>query len=248
MPPPYSPPDPSQMSTRPVPSRMSAIMVGVTDTITLSFNPVVESYRFLKPVVGKLFRPRLQEGYSRIEWKCSCGDKLYGDYLERNPGSLRSLAAELGGRIISGPALNQAPANAPIPSPQTPAAVYLKGAPGGPSPSGSIGGPANIPKDGQGPTATGGQKAFVVHQHGTGPKWLELCIPSTTGISSLVEIDTSGNCTDKMLFDAIRAQYRENKRILERRMRSEEEATQYHYSFDPIPMDKQPIDPGTFRH
>lgn len=148
----------------------------------------------------------------RVDHDQSCGDKLYGDYLERNPGSLRSLAAELGGRIISGPALNQAPANAPIPSPQTPAAVYLKGAPGGPSPSGSIGGPANIPKDGQGPTATGGQKAFVVHQHGTGPKWLELCIPSTTGISSLVEIDTSGNCTDKMLFDAIRAQYRENKR------------------------------------
>lgn len=74
MPPPYSPPDPSQMSTRPVPSRMSAIMVGVTDTITLSFNPVVESYRFLKPVVGKLFRPRLQEGYSRIEWKCVSGN------------------------------------------------------------------------------------------------------------------------------------------------------------------------------
>ncbi|KAG9664006.1 hypothetical protein KCU64_g969, partial [Aureobasidium melanogenum] len=211
MPPPYSPPDPSQMSTRPASSRMSAFIVGAADTIIYSVNPVVESYRFLKPVVGKLFRPRLQEGYSRIEWKCSCGDILYGDYLERNPGSLRSLAAELGGRIISGPALNQAPANAQLPSPQTPAATHLKGASSGLSPSGSIGGPANIPRDGQSPTATGGQKASVVQQHGTGPKWLELCIPSTTGISSLVEIDTSGNCTDKMLFDAIRAQYHENK-------------------------------------
>lgn len=31
-------------------------------------------------------------------------------------------------------------------------------------------------------------------------------------------------------------------------MPSEEEAERYHYSFNPMPMDKQPIDPGTFRH
>jgi len=144
----------------------------------------------------------------------SCGDLLYGDYLERKPGSLQSLAAQLGGRIISGPAIHQAPVNSPLPPPRLPPQAHSKGASGTLSSSGSVGGPSNILKplqDGQSPTSASGRTGSAMLQHNTSSKWLEICIRSSADISILAEIYIAGEHTDKTVFDAIKHHYQMNK-------------------------------------
>lgn len=43
----------------------------------------------------RYFRPGLRTGLTRIEWTCSCGNLLYGDYSAEPPTSARILEAEL---------------------------------------------------------------------------------------------------------------------------------------------------------
>ncbi|KAB8202234.1 hypothetical protein BDV34DRAFT_157380 [Aspergillus parasiticus] len=43
----------------------------------------------------RVLRPRLRTEYRRLEWRCTCGDILYGDFRETAPGSIDRLAARL---------------------------------------------------------------------------------------------------------------------------------------------------------
>jgi hypothetical protein len=139
---------------------------------------------------------------------------LFGDYIERKPGSLRSLAAQLGGRIISGPALSQVSANSTSTPPRLPAQAHLKGNTAGVSSNGSNANPIDTPKSttpGKSPVSAGKQTSTAIQECGTSNKWLELCIRSSTDVSILAEIDIAGNKTDHDVFDAIRVAYQKNK-------------------------------------
>ncbi|CAN9171282.1 unnamed protein product [Alternaria sp. RS040] len=46
-------------------------------------------------MIRELVRPKVRPGYKRLEWTCTCGEFLYGDFEEKTPGSLDQLAARL---------------------------------------------------------------------------------------------------------------------------------------------------------
>ncbi|OWY45676.1 hypothetical protein AALT_g10501 [Alternaria alternata] len=46
-------------------------------------------------MIQKLLRPGVRPGFRRLEWTCTCGESLYSDFEEKNPGSLDQLAARL---------------------------------------------------------------------------------------------------------------------------------------------------------
>ncbi|CAN9268170.1 unnamed protein product [Alternaria alternata] len=65
-------------------------------------------------MIRKLLRPGVRPGYRRLEWTCTCGESLYGDYEEKTPGSLDEFAARL--KQQSGPSSQHgAPASIPQP-------------------------------------------------------------------------------------------------------------------------------------
>ncbi|KAL9040600.1 MAG: hypothetical protein Q9214_004423 [Letrouitia sp. 1 TL-2023] len=50
---------------------------------------------WLRRLVRLILRPRVPAGYRRLEWTCSCGELLYGDFKESSPGSSGELATKL---------------------------------------------------------------------------------------------------------------------------------------------------------
>ncbi|KAK0897901.1 hypothetical protein LTR02_010448 [Friedmanniomyces endolithicus] len=263
IPPPYSP--------KRAPHYMTAFFTDLRDIVELALVPIDELRQLVGPYVAKALRPRLQTDHSRIEWTCS-------------------LAAELRGRVISGPAILQAPAGPSSTPPQPPSQAHLQGN----APSASSSRSAGPPRQPYAPaqqastnTAPGGFNAGTTHQTPTANKWLEVCIRSSADISILAEIDIAGAHNDQSVFDAIRYAYVNNRvparlfgsfayriptgggpvmfrkdklvnrstgkpptfSIMQRQcMPNATDAQQYHYTFDPVPMDEPAIDTRTFHH
>ncbi|KAK0816762.1 hypothetical protein LTR75_003445 [Friedmanniomyces endolithicus] len=263
IPPPYSP--------KRAPHYMTAFFTDLRDIVELALVPIDELRQLVGPYVAKALRPRLQTDHSRIEWTCS-------------------LAAELRGRVISGPAILQAPAGPSSTPPQPPSQAHLQGN----APSASSSRSAGPPRQPYAPaqqastnTAPGGFNAGTTHQTPTANKWLEVCIRSSADISILAEIDIAGAHNDQSVFDAIRYAYVKNRvparlfgsfayriptgggpvmfrkdklvnrstgkpptfSIMQRQcMPNATDAQQYHYTFDPVPMDEPAIDTRTFHH
>ncbi|KAL8811659.1 MAG: hypothetical protein Q9200_001629 [Gallowayella weberi] len=180
------------------------------DIVKFSLDPIIQAYRVSTLMIGTMLRPRLQKGHTRIEWRCTCGDILYGDYLERSPGSLQNLVVELGGRVISRPSLERIP---PVPSSSPappPPQVYFQGQSSG----------SSLVERGQGPNSNrtsnlnegpnvnaGAVDVDVIQQPVIPPKWLELCIRSSSDTYRLGEIDVSGRQTDQTVFHKIKQKY-----------------------------------------
>ncbi|KAK5164362.1 uncharacterized protein LTR77_010058 [Saxophila tyrrhenica] len=138
----------------------------------------------------------------------SCGDLLYGDYLEGTPGSLRALAMELGGRIICGPALQQIPTNS------SGATTQLHSSPG---PSFKLG---PVSSCGTAPASTlpalparapvispGNPIGNSTTTAAPSKKWLEVCFPSGPDTFALAEINISEDKTDHSVFSEMSEKY-----------------------------------------
>ncbi|CAN9278346.1 unnamed protein product [Alternaria alternata] len=66
-------------------------------------------------MIRELVRPKVRPGYKRLEWTCTCGEPLYGDFEEKTSGSLDQLAAKLKQQSSQS---SQHGASAPIPQPK----------------------------------------------------------------------------------------------------------------------------------
>ncbi|KAL2038300.1 hypothetical protein N7G274_008949 [Stereocaulon virgatum] len=55
----------------------------------------------------KLCEPPLEEGKSRVRWKCRCGRRMYDDYIEKRPGAAEELATWLNGNVTRRPVADQ---------------------------------------------------------------------------------------------------------------------------------------------
>ncbi|KAL9055750.1 MAG: hypothetical protein Q9162_003386 [Coniocarpon cinnabarinum] len=205
-PPPYTPMAASKAKT---------FLTSVVHLILFSLEPLRVVSGIAIPYAMRQLRPRLQKDSSRIEWNCDCGDVLYGDFIGKTPGSLQDLAAELNGRITSGPAA-QGTTSAGSGSQQQSLAsteTTVPGAPGSCSHSldpGETSAAPVWPRIGPGP-ANNTQD----HLRTMAPKWLELCLLSGPNTFSLGEIDVSGPQTDKSVFDKIRVKY-SSERVMAR--------------------------------
>ncbi|KAI9703440.1 MAG: hypothetical protein M1820_005913 [Bogoriella megaspora] len=206
----------------------------------------------------------------------SCGDALCGDYFERTPGSLQVFAAQLGGRIVSGPAAYAGYSNTPSSLPATPPSAHLRQQAveeGESSQSGSSRTSTGAQQSDNiaSSTAIGSRRtaATAASIQPGASKWLELCIRSGPDTHILGEIDIEGWQTDQSVFrrygksrvpnGGIFVQMRKDKLvnpdgdpatvgIMKPAVPTGEEAIQYKYTFDPIPMDEPPMDPRTFNH
>ncbi|KAL8819082.1 MAG: hypothetical protein Q9191_007811, partial [Dirinaria sp. TL-2023a] len=170
-----------------------------------------ESQKLLKLTsIHRLLRPGLQKGYSRIEWTCSCGDLMYGDFVEKSQGSLQTLAAQLGGRVISGPAAQGHPSNAPN-VPTVPSQAHMTGRPAGSVSAGGVGQSSGLNQQANivpHPSAVSSSPNTTMAQQTTRtPKWLELCIRSSPDTYVLGEVDVGGTQTDQTVFKNIKEEY-----------------------------------------
>ena len=145
--------------------------------------------------------------------KQTCGETLYGDYIERTPGSLQRFARELGGQVLSGPAKDTAtPASSSAPSVPVQAhireessSIRLTGSNSSQSISDSLS--RTVVE----PGAIEGNLTAASSQNEAPTKWLELCIRSRKDPYLLGEIDVAGKQTDRTVFRKIREKYRRSK-------------------------------------
>ncbi|KAL8799519.1 MAG: hypothetical protein Q9182_005828 [Xanthomendoza sp. 2 TL-2023] len=248
-----------------------------------------ESLSSFRDMVNFTFEPIIQNGYTRIEWECTCGDTLYGDYLEKSPGSLQNLVDELGGQVISRPSLD---CTSGVPSSSlvsNPPQAHLES-----QSSGSFLEATSqsyisdrVPNVNEGPIINAGAVGVNVMEQPLVPaKWLELCIRSSPYTYRLGEIDVAGRQTDQTVFYKIKQKYESSRstvylfRLFALRIPKggvfvqfrkdksatpqnalatasvmvrpsvpkPQEAREYNYIFDPMPMDEPPIDSRTFNH
>lgn len=198
-PPPYTPREPS---------RAWQLVLSIRDLAVFSFEPISEIYKSTSLAIQRLLRPKIQPGYTRIEWICTCGDVLYGDYKQRSPASLQKLAIELNGRLISKPTTqpdqryDNDSNSSSLESPDAQSNVQSQGQRAG-SASNLHTSPAG--QSTTNPFITGNA---MIQSESTSPKWLELCIRSGPDTYLHEEIDARGEPSDQMVFHLIREKYR----------------------------------------
>ncbi|SCV40311.1 uncharacterized protein FFB14_07450 [Fusarium fujikuroi] len=153
----------------------------------------------------KLLRPWVRAGYRRLEWKCTCGELLYGDFQETTPGSLDKLAAGL--REYSGQESRQGG----LSQPRTPAKAYMRQVYGarGNSPGGN-GGNDPDPSNQVPGASSSNQIAHTIRTR----QALQLCVETGKYTLELNEIDLDGPCTDGKLFERIRQRYERSPRYM----------------------------------
>jgi hypothetical protein len=150
----------------------------------------------------------------------SCGDVLFGDYVERTQGSLQALAVQLGGRVVSGPASLVGGSPSFASSVTTPYPTGLsEQTHESQQASGSIQDSSAMPQ-----SSTNAHQmlthrasaAIIGTPQATTHRWLELCIRSSPNTYTLGELDIAGTPTDMTVFSEIRKKYQHfrNTRIL----------------------------------
>ncbi|KAL8789481.1 MAG: hypothetical protein Q9213_001094 [Squamulea squamosa] len=289
-------------------SRVQKLLRSLAPAVIWSYQITSSLFSYSWFLTSKVMRPRLQKGYTQIEWQCvsdsrhpttslilihqSCGVLLYGDYIARSTGSLEHLAAQLNGRIVARSTTQSSlPNDSNIPLPTVPAQARTR------DQSSALGASGQAPQ-----TIHSSQGSFSASDTdiaadpvsynssapsiSTTPKWLELCIRSGPNNYFHEEIDVAVRQTDELVFHNIRekyrikraavrlfnqfdlripnggvfVQFRKDKLATTQRMvptasimacpsvPQPKEARDYHYVFDPIPMDEPPMDPRTFNH
>ncbi|CVL07632.1 uncharacterized protein FMAN_14509 [Fusarium mangiferae] len=157
----------------------------------------------------KLLRPRLRAGYRRLEWKCTCGELLYGDFQETTSGSLDKLAASLKEYSEQGSRQGE-PSQL-----QTPTKPYTRQrfSGRGNSPGRNRDDPNQSNQESG--TNSSNQLAHPIQIR----QALQLCIETGKYTLALNEVDLHGPCTDGNLFGRIRERYELSSRhILPLRM------------------------------
>ncbi|KAL8684135.1 MAG: hypothetical protein Q9224_006584, partial [Gallowayella concinna] len=201
-PPPYVP-------RESIPLRQS--LSSFRDMLILSLEPIIQTYRLSNLMVRTMLRPRLQKGFTRIEWQCACGDILYGDYLERSPESLQNLVGELGARVISRPSSEHIPRSTASPPPSLQPQVHIDGQSLGSylahQTSQNASSSQNLNLNERPSVNAGTLEVNVMQQPLIAPKWLELCIRSSSDTYQLGEIDVAGRQSDQTVFHKIKEKY-----------------------------------------
>lgn len=222
-------------------------------------------------IVRKLLRPKVPPGYKRLEWTCTCGEPLYGDFKEATPGSLAQLAARLKQHTSRG---SQQGTTVPI---QTPKKAHAKQAQpvGWNMPSGSS---SSIPSDPNNLVGNVADPRSVTPSRKTA---LQLCIETSQYSLELGELDSSIPISDGALFARMRAQYERTRHSvlpMWARFKKPDKAVfvkfrlgkrpfvslicgtleapslppasevSHNYNYDPCPIDEPPIDSRTFFH
>ncbi|KAH6635867.1 hypothetical protein F5144DRAFT_159885 [Chaetomium tenue] len=170
---------------------------------------VEEGYEFVRMQIRRLIRPRVKEGWIKIEWKCDCGDELYADFPESDADTIRQLEAYLKGHTThagggtpptqtshspgGGAALAPASRSPPLQPPSH-------------APPNNAGQP---PSRNQPPATTGGATQANTPAIQATKRFLELCVNTGEFQRQLAEIDISTVCNDEQLFDHIRSRYHE---------------------------------------
>ncbi|KAL8838918.1 MAG: hypothetical protein Q9170_001955 [Blastenia crenularia] len=248
-PPPYS---------RSESSRARYFVHSIRKLADFSFQPARVVYESVTLAIKKMLRAKLLPGYTRIEWVCTCGDILYGDYVQRSPGSLQNLATQLKGRLIGNHTTSsgQYDASDMPPPPRAPPSAQLSSQASNQGLGHSASQDSVSNQHGSSPsqsrTSFDMSSTALIQPELASPKWLELCIRSSPDTYLHEEIDIRGKPTDQMFRKdklAIPPSTMATASVMTRpSVPSPQEAQQYKYAFDPVPMDEPPIDTRTFNH
>ena len=141
---------------------------------------------------------------------------MYGDFIQKSQGSLQNLAAELHGRVVSGPAASSDPTNASNASPSVPSQAHIANHPGTPVPLEDVHSSRGSRPKSFKEQASSDERRTVqpAAPHRTAsPQWIELCIRSGPNTYDLGEIDVAGTQTDHTVFEKIRQKYRVSRGI-----------------------------------
>ena len=134
---------------------------------------------------------------------------MYGDFIENTQGSLQNLAAQLGGRVISGPATSH-PSNMSNEPPSFPPQAHTadqswtSALVGNVDTSHDFGSESLTQRAG---TSDETSIQLVAQYHTAAPQWLELCIRSGPDTYILGELDVAGTQTDQTVFQKISKKY-----------------------------------------
>ncbi|KAF2119728.1 hypothetical protein BDV96DRAFT_629232 [Lophiotrema nucula] len=153
-------------------------------------------------------------GYTRVRWKCRCGEYLYDDFLETRAGSVRSLdkrVSQINNKIQShGTSSNSDDRFKPHTTPTRSNTTYL-------TPLNSIATPKDILRSRRSFTPSISVKSFVVQiDPPRKERWLLVCANDRKRTPRLSHINISSTASDMDIAVAIRTEYRTllNKRWL----------------------------------
>ncbi|KAL6714320.1 hypothetical protein ACLMJK_007743 [Lecanora helva] len=202
--------DPPPLFTGKPQQGTTELMTLICETMMFSLTPIIDFQKMLRPALTRVLRPKFQRNHSRIEWKCSCGDLLYGDFIEKTQGSLQNLAAQLRGQVIGGPAVTSYPSSASNATPSLPPPLYISDQSRTSTLVRDIGtsNGSGLESSTRGAGTEGKIRIQSAAQYQTTtPRWLELCIRSGTDTYILGELDVAGKEKDQTMFNAIREKY-----------------------------------------
>ncbi|KAL8770026.1 MAG: hypothetical protein Q9194_005271 [Teloschistes cf. exilis] len=184
---------------------MEALSVGVVYWYTPL--RIIQPARLLE--LRRTVGPPLRKGMRRVRWKCSCGSKLYDDFVELNPGAAAQFES----------ALN-------TPHQQRPSAPYGT-APGQdcyasswPRDSGPSPGPllplSRTPNSAPAATTIGPNARNNQHSSATTvceqeSKWLLVCARAWRRPTSLVHLNVCSTSSDQQMFTELRRLYLQTK-------------------------------------
>ncbi|KAK0652541.1 hypothetical protein B0T16DRAFT_490373 [Cercophora newfieldiana] len=190
-------------------------------TVSLAFGGHPTSLlRRLAHRAREWMRPRIKDGYKRIEWTCDCGVELYGDFLYDDKDAFTELANAL--QTGSYPQSNKSAASSPPTAPTAPAGPSQSipqqnqaAAPPNASASRTITATQSPPQQ---PSTSSSPAQHTVQQTSppTPPKFLALCVDSGGIYKTLTEIDVSQTRSDAEAFLQIKRAYLNSRSLRSR--------------------------------
>lgn len=153
-------------------------------------------------VVG-LCEPLLEEGKSRVRWKCRCGRSMFDDFIERRPGAARDLEQSLNQSTVAGSGPPQGQRSATTsPSNNLPTTIRVEG-----QNSWNVDSSLETPPRSYEPCPRRRVKDSVSINCDPERHWLLVCARSKERPTSLTQLDLCSTTSDKELFQELRLTY-----------------------------------------
>ncbi|KAK0648533.1 hypothetical protein B0T16DRAFT_116542 [Cercophora newfieldiana] len=155
----------------------------------------------------RAMRPRVLEGYNRLEWTCDCGVELYGDFLAEDREIFEALAGAVNTPMAAGGHTPFLPGGVKLPYPPNDASQNAGStSSSGNGPSGFVG--PNPSRESQ----RQGTAAQPYHQATMGtrpsiPKFLALCVNTGGRYTRIAEINLSEVTSDAQAFQLMKNAY-----------------------------------------
>ncbi|KAL8691651.1 MAG: hypothetical protein Q9218_003172 [Villophora microphyllina] len=157
----------------------------------------------------KIREPPLPKGTQRVRWTCSCGRRLYDDYLELKPGAAAQLKIALdtpGQQRPSGPY--------PVTSPRDYAVSWPRASGSSSSPLLPMSQTPNPASVGASPdsSASNGQNLSAITTCDQESRWLLVCARASQRPTSLLHLNVCSTKSDQQLFTELRRAYQQLKK------------------------------------